>query len=742
MDYIKGLNEQQKEAVLTKAKHVRIIAGAGSGKTRVLTTRLVHLIQEMKYDPSKLCAITFTNKAANEMKERLWDMLGGYSGVHVSTIHSLCLTIIRQEYKAMELDRNFIIYDASEQAMVVKLAFEELDLTRDDLKPGDAINYISGCKTNHVSVEEAKKLSFGPEEEAKVRVYEFYVNKLIEENALDFDDLLLKVYYLLKENKAARERWQKRFDVLCVDEFQDVDEVQYGIVQSLVGKDNEIYVVGDPDQTIYSWRGANVGFISKFNKIYPDSVTITLMKNYRSTQNILDLANQLINYNKMREHKDLLAHDESDIPIVYKECNDADSEVYEIVNGIQHFKSCGGSYDDSAILYRSNYQSRMFEKALRKEKIPYIIYGGLSFYDQMEIKDLLAYLRMITNADEVALRRTVTQPRRGIGPKTLNDYLLKAQENNLTIYEMMRLDVENKEAKPNIRKYVNQIEGFKKDSETMELGELLEHIFVESGLRAEYIKEEVKDLYKVAGRNKKELDIEIKNYLATRSEEEVNSIERILSIRELVQDAKEFEAEEEDADLVDYLQTLSLFTNKQEVEDEAVVRIMTVHSAKGLEFENVFITGVSDKVFPSMRSVGESGSQGLEEERRLMYVAITRAKKNLFISNHTDFNYVYGGSLSRSRFISEMGIDVNGSIPSGQRKEVPHEMVEASKRIHQARKNKRELRSQDIVVHEVFGEGILINLKDNKATIAFNYPHGTKTLSLEYAVIKRKESDE
>lgn len=708
MDYIKGLNEQQKEAVLTKAKHVRIIAGAGSGKTRVLTTRLVHLVQALSYDPSKLCAITFTNKAANEMKDRLQSMLGDNSYVHVSTIHSLCVRIIRMEYEALDLPRSFVVLDTSDQNGVMKEAYDRFDYQRQDLPYRDVLAYISGNKMAHISPKEAWQMCGDMTEEVrKARIYEFYVERLKEMGALDFDDLLLEVYYLLKTNKKARERWQKRFDVICVDEFQDVDQVQYGIVQSLVGLDNELYVVGDPDQTIYSWRGANVNYISEFNKVYPDAVTITLMMNYRSTQEILSYANDLIRHNKNRPHKDLIAHSEEHEPLEYHSFDDGEEEANWIARKMIDMQSRGVSYNDQAILYRSNYLSRQLEKSFTRYQVPYIIYGGQSFYDQMEIRDMLAYLRMISHGDDLALRRTVAKPRRGIGEKTLATLALRAEEKGSTIYQIMLFDTLNNQAKPNIKKYVNQIEKFKKEALELSLDKLMHKVFEESGL---------KDYYEHKG-----------------------EVERIDSVYELYNDAVGFVRDQVGVDLVDYLQMISLYTDKEQTEDTPVVRMMTVHAAKGLEFENVFIVGLSDGVFPNQRSIQESG---LEEERRLMYVALTRAKKRLFLSNNSGYSFVTQGRARASRFIREMKVEEVQTVTSGIRVEEPHEVVGQAVRVEQARKNRREIDSADIVVHEIFGEGIVIKLEGDMATIAFNYPHGTKKLSLAHTEIKRKESDE
>ena len=440
--------------------------------------------------------------------------------------------------------------------------------------------------------------------------------------------------------------------------------------------------------------------LTRFNKIYPDAQTITLMMNYRSTQEILSYANSLIQHNKNRPHKDLVANNENHEPIEYHSFQDAEAETNWIARKMIDLQSRGISYSDQAILYRSNYLSRQLEKSFTRYQIPYIIYGGQSFYDQMEIRDMLGYLRMISHGDDLALRRTVAKPRRGIGEKTLATYALRAEEKDSTIYQMMLFDTMNKKAKGNIKKYVEQIEGFKKDSLEIPLDKLMRKVFEESGL---------KDFY-----------------------EDKGEVDRIDSVYELYNDAMSFVREQDGVDLIDYLQMISLYTDKEETDNKSVVRLMTVHAAKGLEFENVFIMGLSDGVFPNQRSIQEAG---LEEERRLMYVAITRTKKRLFLSNNSGYSFVTQGSARPSRFIKEMGLEKD-------KEEAILEIERPQTQKKQVRKNRRELSASDVVVHDFFGEGIVINLNEETMLVAFDYPHGMKTISLGFDGIKRKESDE
>ncbi len=702
MNSINALNESQKAAVLTKAQHVRIIAGAGSGKTRVLTTRIVHLIKDQYIAPYRICAITFTNKAANEMKDRMESMLPATTAVHTSTIHALCVRIIREEYEALGLIRNFTIIDTSDQQAVMKEAYKALNYDRKELSYREVLNYISGNKVAKVSVDQALIMA-GTNfiEEKKANVYEFYVRRLKELMALDFDDLLIEVDVLFKTNEAARVKWQARFDVILVDEFQDVDAIQYGIIQSLAGKDNALYVVGDPDQTIYTWRGADVDFITNFDDFYPDAETITLNQNYRSTQHILNSANALINYNTDRPDKDLFANKESEHEVTYVSLDDQDQESYWIVSKIMEFKEKGGSYLDTAVLYRSNYLSRSLEKILMARQIPYVIYGGLRFYDQREIKDLMSYLRMITHGDDLALRRSVSAPKRGIGDKTLDDYLRKSQSQGSTMYEAMMFDVYHHQATKRIADYVEMIEDFILMSKTLSMANLIEYVMQKSGLEAYFIKIE---------------------------EEHRND-----SMRELMSDATYFQNNYEDASLVDYIQMVSLYGDKADVVEGDYVRLMTVHSAKGLEFENVIIMGLSDNIFPNRNSIQE-GKGGLQEERRLMYVAITRARERLFLTNNNGYNFVMGSYLRPSRFIKEMDQEaIKDFIPQAH-----VETKSAIESFESQLKPKTRFKKADVIIHEEFGEGIVIASDEDTVRVAFNFPHGMKLIARAYQGMRLK----
>lgn len=700
MDYLHGLNNEQKEAVLTPNKYVRVIAGAGSGKTRVLTTRIAYLIEEQKYSPYRICAITFTNKAAHEMKERLVQISDKAQKVHVSTIHALCVRILREDYEHVGLTKNFTILDTSDQSALLKDVYKDMGLSSKEISFKQAISFISNNKSKLIMPKEsAKYVSDSPIGRNFVEVYKRYQQKIILMNAVDFDDLLVLVHKLLKENEIIRNKWQSRFDVVFVDEFQDIDAVQYHIINDLVGKENGLYVVGDPDQTIYTWRGANVSFMVDFEVYYPMAHTVILNQNYRSTSQILNSANALIAYNKQREAKDLIANKDSTEPVRYNQLDDGQYEADYIGRKISSMKEEGISYNDIAVLYRSNYLSRALEKVLMNLQIPYLVYGGLRFYDHAEVKDFLSYLRMITHNDDLALRRSIQMPRKGIGAKTIDNYYQKGLNLNQTIYQTMLDEVKEGKANSKITNYVNMIEDFKTYRLTHSLEELMTYVLHKSGLLAHF--------------------------------EDLKEEHRVENLKELIADAVFYEANNVDNTLEDYVQMISLYSDRNEVVEGDYVRLMTVHAAKGLEFEHVFIMGVGEGVFPNKNSIME-GSAGIEEERRLMYVAMTRAKETLTITNHSGYNFVTGLYAQPSRFIDELD---EGDLLY-EHKPSPKDKIDINSNLG---KEKIKYQSGEVVYHEMFGEGIVINCDDEFVKVAFNYPHGTKKLSrkLQQEVLRK-----
>lgn len=712
------LNENQKEAVLSDDKYLRIIAGAGSGKTRVLTMRIAHLIEDEDVRPWRILAITFTNKAANEMKERVLGMLEttGASPM-ISTIHSLCVRILREDIGALGYPRNFVIMDADDQKAVVKEACKELNIDLQKKSAGGYVDYISNNKTAEVTPEEAMTMagSYNPDI-ARAKVYDYYVRRLKEMKALDFDDLILTVVRLFREFPEIQKKWQDRYDYILVDEFQDIDNIQYKLIRRLAGQDASVYVVGDPDQTIYTWRGADVGIIMNFEKDFPGTKSIVLNENYRSTQAILDGANSVIKNNRRRIDKELFTRRKSEEKITHYAADGDEYEAAWVAGKIQEEHAKKIKYHDIAVLYRSNYLSRSLEKALLDARIPYIIYGGIRFYERQEIKDALCYLRMAVTSDDLALERVISRPRRGIGSKTMNMIAAEARRQGITMYEVLCQDkIFSGRTQKTISGFCTMVENWRRraSENKEEIYLLFEDILRESG------------------------------YMAML--EENKETERIENLKELTDDIRQFSENYPGSTLDEYLQLVSLYGDRDQTEDHDYVQLMTVHAAKGLEFDTVFVTDLNDGIFPNERAMAE-GSRGVEEERRLAYVAFTRAKRKLYLCDAGGFSFILQKNRTRSRFINEIDdayIEHKGASFEPSRKEVMlSEALFHDKDIPMAeRLNKTKipsLKKGEIVLHAKFGEGIVIRCSGGIAEIAFPLPYGVKKIAAGHPTLKRK----
>ena len=730
------LNTNQKEAVLSDDQYLRIIAGAGSGKTRVLTMRIVHLIEDEDVRPYKILAITFTNKAANEMKERLSKMLEeGNEPRWISTIHSLCVRILREDISVLGYPKSFTIMDADDQKSVVKEAIKQLNLQDSKLTPGEVVGYISNNKTAQISVEAAKKMAGKfTDDTDKAKIYEYYMNRQKAMFALDFDDLILKTVTLFSQYPSIVEKWQRRFEYVLVDEFQDIDNLQYKLIRFLTGKNTSLYVVGDPDQTIYTWRGANVDIIMHFEKDFPNVKTIMLNENYRSTEAILSVSNSVIQNNQNRLKKELFTSKKNEDKVIHF---GAESEEYEdawIAGEIQRLHNAGKKYSDIAILYRSNYLSRGLEKSMIDLRIPYIIYGGIRFYERMEVKDALCYLRMVVTNDDLALQRILNRPKRGIGGKTMDNIVDEARSNNTTMYEVLKKnEIFSGKAKKTIEEFVSMVERWKQieQNNEMPLDKLLEKIVEESGIKAMC-----------------EADEEKKD-------------ERLLNLKALQEDLQSFTNNNPDLHLDEYLQNIALYTDRENGQITECVQLMTVHAAKGLEFDTVFVTDLNEGIFPNARSVDDS-RHGMEEERRLAYVAFTRAMNHLYVCEAGGFSFIIQGQRRTSRFIKEMNQDymveaagsfnqrgvITASNPTKTFKNsfadfmsFQDEADEIPSPIHveQPKPSKTKFKKDDIVVHPKFGEGVVIKAKREMLDIAFSYPYGIKKIAIFPGLKKKGE---
>ena len=710
-----SLNDKQKEAVIDESKHLRIIAGAGSGKTRVLTMRIAYLIEQKHINPKNVLAITFTNKAANEMKNRISEMLGeAGDGAFISTIHSLCVRILKEEIGVFGYPKNFTIVDADDQKTILKEAYKEFNIDKKDLSYGSALDYIANCKYEELSYEKAMDQAYGEKKLVdKANVYKYYDERLKSLYALDFDDLILFTVRLFKLHKDILKKWSSKFIYIHVDEFQDIDKTQYELIKLLSSTHDNVYVVGDPDQTIYTWRGADVNIIVNFDKDFKNTKTIILNQNYRSTNNILEGANSLIKYNKSRVPKDLFSENGDGDKIVHKTLPDETSEAYYIVSCIQSLLKQGYEYNDIAILYRSNYLSREVEKVFIENRIPYVIYGGIRFYERMEVKDILSYLRLIVTGDDLAFQRVINQPKRGIGQKSIDTIFSLAKENNISMYEVVKQGLFAKNQSV-LESFVDMVERWKSSLDGKPLEEVLTDVFEQSGYRSMLEKE--------------------------------NETERIENVKSLIDDIKDYQETYPGSTLADYLSMISLYTDKANTDGSTSVSLMTIHASKGLEFKVVFVVGLSEGIFPSERTMLEQ--KGVEEERRLAYVAYTRAKEKLTLTDTSSFSYVVNSAKTTSRFVKEVDEKYIEHLDKPVLKQqsvfdVPFttkfSSIEPKKEVP---RRPSRYRKSDVVIHKIFGEGVVVKCDGDFVTVAFSYPHGTKTIKADHPSIRKKSAND
>ena len=704
MEYLSTLNERQLQAVTSTDKYIRVVAGAGSGKTKVLTSRISYLV-ENGIEPSDILAITFTNKASKEMKERVVKNIDHLLGTpFISTFHSFCVRFLREEISCIGYPKDFNIIDEEDKTKLIKEVLKDKNIDKNYLNHKTMINYISNYKTYYYKNNYVGSFFNAEKEKDKKCVYEEYVRRLENMQCLDFDDLLLKTYQILVSNEYIKAKWQRRFSYILVDEFQDTNDIQFDLVKLLVGTENNLFVVGDPDQTIYTWRGANLNIIMEFNESFPGAVTIVLDTNYRSSKKILSCANMLIKNNKNRLSKDLIAfHGEGD-NVVYNNLSDSFSEAELLAKTIlEERQKYDYSYNDFAVLYRANYLSRDIEAALSRNKIPYKIYGGVKFYERKEIKDSLAYLRILVNKnDNISLARIINEPKRGIGETLLEKYRAMANENSMCLYDVIRENLnecKRSEARNNLNEFFSLIDNY-----TMQ---------VEAGVEIEVV-----------------LDGLLKDSGYYQMIEDNEEPERKENIKELMNNITYFEMNNEDPSLSAFLQEITLFSSQDEIETGDYVSLMTIHTAKGLEFKSVFIFGLCEGVFPSIKSL-EENDDNLEEERRLAYVAFTRAMERLHLSSNYGLNFVVHANNTPSRFIREIKecLDIN---VANRYKELPNNnYMKTSPMVKKEVKPLNDIvwRVGDRLNHAVYGGGIVLSVNGDLINIAFKDPaYGVKTL--------------
>ena len=737
------LNEQQREAVLTTEGPLLILAGAGSGKTRVLTYRTAYLIDECGVNPYNIMAITFTNKAAGEMRERIDDMVGyGSESIWVSTFHSTCVRILRRYIDRLGYDTNFTIYDADDQKALMKDICKRLEIDTKMYKEKMFLNVISSAKDEMIDPIEFENRFTGDFVKRKqALVYKEYQNALKQNNALDFDDLLVKTVELFKLDKEVLDYYQERFRYIMVDEYQDTNTVQFELIRLLAMKYKNLCVVGDDDQSIYKFRGANIYNILNFEKHFEDAKVIKLEQNYRSTQNILDAANSVISNNVGRKDKRLWTDNGAGDRITFEQLESGFEEADYVARSIARLVRKGEArYKDCAVLYRTNAQSRLFEEKFIAANIPYKIVGGVNFYARKEIKDLLSYLKTIDNAsDDLAVRRILNVPKRGIGLTSIGRVQDYADMMNLSFYDALRVVEEVPSigrAAGKINDFVSFIQGLKSKAEAYTVRETLEEVIELTG----YVKE-----------------------LEAEKTEEAQA--RIENIDELISKTESFQEAMEEAGqpatLSAFLEEIALVADIDSVDpDQDYVLLMTLHSAKGLEFPNVFIVGMEDGVFPGYASIWSGDPSDIEEERRLCYVGITRAMKELtltcakqrMIRGETQYNRV-------SRFVREVPrelVDLGHTIQ--EKKPRVDDIVSPKSAYAQMKMNfqaKSTLQKKDFTVkkadsldygegdtvrHVKFGVGIVKNIadggRDYEVTVDFDKV-GVKKMFAGFAKLKK-----
>lgn len=695
MDYIEKLNNEQKKAATFKDGPCLVIAGAGSGKTKVLTTRIANLI-ENGVKPYNILAITFTNKAAGEMRERVNNIINAHDAF-IGTFHSFGLKIIRENSALFNLTSAFTLIDTEDQTSIIKKIMKDINITDKMISPAFIKSKISFIKNNMLSDSEIANFLISENEKIAVKIYYEYEKILKRNNTLDFDDLLKKPVELFNSNKEVLEKYQDKFKYILIDEYQDTNEVQYKLVKLLSKKYLNLFVVGDPSQSIYAFRGANYQNILNFEKDFKGCTVIKLPQNYRSTQTILDAANEVISHNKQRKDLDLFSDLGQGVKIKYIRTFNDSMENKRVVDEIQKLYEEGYNRKDMAIFYRTNAQSRSIEDALVKANIPYKVFGSFYFYKRKEIKDLLAYLKLIANpSDDVSLERVINEPKRKIGDKTIENLREKARSLNISMFEAIDSGKE--------LEFKNLILNLIEISKDTSITGLIDKTLELSKMKETY--ENDKSL---------ESDIRLENLMEFRSVSET------------------YEKETGNVNLSDFLMEVSLVSDAAEYSlDSDAVTLMTVHSAKGLEFKVVFIIGLEENIMPISKALYDD--EELEEERRLMYVAITRAKEKLYLLN-AGRRMLYGNMQMNppSRFISEISDNLL------DKEETKNEMQSLKTKLLYSDDNTsgEEFKNGDIVTHLTFGKGVVVSVDDKFITIAFHQRFGVKKFLKNYKGIRK-----
>ncbi len=735
-ELLSKLNSEQILPVKDTEGAVLVIAGAGSGKTRVLTTRIAYLVQEKGVLPSTIVAITFTNKAADEMKERLRKIVDGVDDMWVSTIHSMCVRILRNDIDKIGYDKNFTIYDDIDKEKVLKRILEELGLDADGLLK-TAKNAISDAKNKGYSPEDYKRVNnnyrFGHE---IYQIYDAYENSLQRSNSLDFDDLLVKTYQLFIERKDVAEYYANKFHYIHIDEFQDTNVVQFNIARILSSVHGNIFVVGDDDQSIYGWRGAKIENILEFDDVYRGAKVYKLEKNYRSTKRILQLANTIISHNLKRRQKELYTDNQDGVRVETFVGTDENNEAAYVAMQIKNLMAryqCG--YSDIAVFMRVNAISRAFEQEFLKYGIPFKVFGGFRFFERKEIKDVLAYLKVVNNpSDDESFLRAVACPRRGIGDKTLRELREFCLSADISLYDgLFRLEQTaiSSSAKTKLFNFGQLLDSFRRFSENHTVVELIDTV------------------------------LETTSFLEQFEDKTEENTNKLYNISELKNSADQFKKDNPNSNLADYLNSVTLSSDADDINDGEMVTIATIHAVKGLEYKIVFVAGLDEKILPISRSANDDDE--LEEERRLMYVAITRAKERLYLTRAMSrYLYGYREHMVQSRFLKEAqpilapnlnaerkydtnsrysdnyknDEDVSYSSSLGYSSNYAKSMITGNKPKANVSAQFTKYKSGTKVKHVKFGMGTVIQVKgegDNLIVDVAFLGVGIKSLSVKYA---------
>lgn len=713
-EILDNLNEQQLQAVKTTEGYVRVIAGAGSGKTKALTSRFAYIVNRLGINSSNILCVTFTNKAAQEMKKRVKSIIGDTFDVSlITTYHGFCVRFLREEINKIQYPKSFIILDVEDQKTILREIFNELNISSKDLTFKQVLRNISlkKKKLDYLTyvIENEKNESI----EILDLVFQKYLEKQQRNYALDFDDLINFTIYILTNFNDVLLKWQKNLHYIQVDEAQDSSDNQFLLVEMLSRVHNNLFMVGDPDQTIYEWRGAKPEYLVEFDKIFPNCKTIIMNQNYRSTPNILNLGNHIIKNNKIRVDKNMITQNPEGFEVVHFHGQNEFEETLWVSNEIKEIiKTENAKYSDITILYRANHISRSIEQSFIRENIPYTIFGGIKFFERKEIKDVLSFLRLIVFEDDFSFLRMYNNPTKGLGKKFIENLNSIAQTQNLSLFQALKKNIDNKDlAKKGSIEFISLVEELKELSKTKSISNLVKDILDKSGLSELYRKDGDED--------------------------------RLENIKELINSMIILENENKEIiNIEEYLQEVSLFTDLDTTNDnQDKVKLMTIHISKGLEFPYVFLCGFTEGVLPSAMSIKERRKRALEEERRLTYVAITRAEKRFYITESEGYNFTTGLNKYPSRFLFEISEEFY--IRKG---ELSQEIIEEAK--SQLKKNDIEntevFNIGDLVVHDIWKKGKVkeINIEKNEYLIDFFEIGKEKPIDFSFRFLKKYVEEE